>query len=310
MKHRGSIAASILAILFFLFGAILFSPEAHAVVGDVTLTGLPPNTTVTLTNDATREKTEGKSDNRGGLFIPLGGKNWQAGSYTVTARTASRTIQLRDGINTVNLSGLVAGGYVPGLSHRLEFNVTARFFDGTLPLDPSAAIRVLYTPPIVCCQETFSLSPYGSAWSIPSANIRGHKPFDHGGQFQDKIDSGTIWGFNAGLMHESNLEKWGISTSSAEILGILMFGIGYVRYDFDMKRLAQPENLFQEARGFNSTDNALRFEVNGGVAARWGSCSCSLGIRGGAAPTRTNIFNGGDRWRTEGNLGLYGAFTF
>jgi len=192
-----------------------------------------------------------------------------------------------------------------GSQHSVNVNVNTRFFDGALPINPSAAIRVDYSPPIVWGQGTFNLSPYVSPWSIPSVNIRGHKPFDHGGIFQNKIDSGSIWGINAGLMHVSDLEKWGLESECFDILGTLMFGLGWVRYDFDMKRLAVPQNPFQEARGFNSTDNALRIDFNAGVSARWGDYS--LGIRGGVAPTHTNIFNGGNKWRTEGSVGLVGG---
>ena len=308
MKRAISTMRSI-SILFGFFMVVIFIPaRAFAVVGDVTLTGLPPNTSITLTNETTGAKEERKTDSWGTVVIPLTGKNWQSGSYTVTATnprlfpgTPRRTIQLTDGPNRVDLSTLVAmmGG--------IEVNVGVRFFDGALPINPSPAIRVLYNPPLVCCQETFSLSPYLSAWTIPTVNIKDHKAIDHV-TFQNKVSDGTIWGFNAGLMHESNLAKWGISTSSADILGILMIGLGYVRYDFDMKRLAVQENINQNARGFNSTDNALRFEFNAGLSAKWGSYS--LGIRGGAAPTRTDIFNGGNRWRTEGNVGLVGKYNF
>jgi hypothetical protein len=53
------------ALFFFWMRAISF-----AVVGETTLTGFPPNTVVTLTNQETGEKTDEKSDDRGKAPTP------------------------------------------------------------------------------------------------------------------------------------------------------------------------------------------------------------------------------------------------
>ena len=91
---------------------IFFPSKAFAVVGDVTLTSVPPNTTVTFTNDATGEKIEAKTDERddkGVMIILLGEKKWQAGTYTIavrepTGRMVSQPVPLSDGPNQMDLS--------------------------------------------------------------------------------------------------------------------------------------------------------------------------------------------------------------
>lgn len=77
-------------------------------VGDVTLTGLPPNTAVSLTNEETKEKVEHKTDERGFVVIPMTGKNWQSGRHSVTCQVDGKPVTsrvfLRDGVNRVDLT--------------------------------------------------------------------------------------------------------------------------------------------------------------------------------------------------------------
>src|SRR3972149_3626542 len=94
----------------FLLGLLFLPPTAFVVVGDVTLTGLPPNTTVSLTNEETKEKVEQKTDDRGFVVIPMTGKNWQSGRHSVTCQVDGKPITsrifLRDGASRVDLTSL------------------------------------------------------------------------------------------------------------------------------------------------------------------------------------------------------------
>src|SRR3989338_4636716 len=94
----------------FLLGLLFLPPTAFAVVGDVTLTGLPPNTTVSLTNEETKEKVEQKTDDRGFVVIPMTGKNWQSGRHSVACQVDGKPVTsrifLRDGVNRVDLTSL------------------------------------------------------------------------------------------------------------------------------------------------------------------------------------------------------------
>jgi len=101
---RSATLPALLLSLFFL------PPTAFAVVGDVTLTGLPPNTTVSLTNEETKEKVEQKTDDRGFVVIPMTGKNWQSGRHSVACQVDGKPVTskifLRDGVNRVDLTSL------------------------------------------------------------------------------------------------------------------------------------------------------------------------------------------------------------
>ncbi len=296
--------------VFFAFVAsvLLFPGDSPAVVSDARLTGLPPNTVVTLTNDKTGEKVEGKTDDRGIATFLLGDRNWEAGSYRVTFWGVSRAITLKDDPNQIDLSGLLPSirGLLPGRSHSIDIQPGVKFFEFALkPIDSSFGLRIDYSPPLLCCEDTFSLVPYVSLWTVPGVNIGKHPPFNFAGTFKS-IDDGWMLGLTIGLMHASDLAKWGIAPESAAILGILMMGIGWAHYDFDLKRVAGFPHNFTIADRFNSRDDALRLEFNVGVEANWPG-GYFLGIRGGAAPTYTDIFNGGRRWRTEGSVGLVGG---
>ncbi|MBI2999667.1 MAG: tetratricopeptide repeat protein [Deltaproteobacteria bacterium] len=103
LRH-GSILFAVSLSLF------LFPPASFAVVGDVTLTGLPPNTTVSLTNEETKQTVEQKTDDRGFVVIPMTGKNWQSGTHSVTCQVDGKPVTskifLRDGVNRVDLTSL------------------------------------------------------------------------------------------------------------------------------------------------------------------------------------------------------------
>ena len=102
---------SLSAIAAVLLGGILSLPvESFASVTDVILTGLPPNTTISLTNEETKEKVEQKTDERGFVVIPMTGKKWQSGRHSVTCQVEGKTVTsrvfLRDGANRVDLTSL------------------------------------------------------------------------------------------------------------------------------------------------------------------------------------------------------------
>ena len=99
------------AILAAFLLSLLFLPSTvFAVVGDVTLTGLPPNTSISLTNEETKQTVEQKTDDNGTVIIPLIGRDWQAGNHTVTCHVEGKpvttSVLLRDGTNRIDLSNV------------------------------------------------------------------------------------------------------------------------------------------------------------------------------------------------------------
>lgn len=127
MKRRIALFLSV-GLPLLIANLALLPPEALAVVSDVTLTGLPPNTTVTLTNDTTGEKTEGKTDEKGDVIIVLTGRNWESGTCTVTIRepegkTISEKIALKDGPNRIDL-GHIARTAPPKTEPKKEFRLS------------------------------------------------------------------------------------------------------------------------------------------------------------------------------------------
>lgn len=124
MRGYPATSNGLIVVAAFLTVTLFFPSWAQAVVGDVTLTGVPPNTTVIFTNETTGDKVEAKTDDRddksndkGALVIPVGAKNWQAGTYNVTVkepsgRTVSKPVPLRDGTNEMDLSRIL--GSTPG----------------------------------------------------------------------------------------------------------------------------------------------------------------------------------------------------
>lgn len=329
MRRLKTVAARASLILFavsILVAAL--ATRSEAIVGDVALTGLPPNSEISLKDDVTGQTETKRSDDGGAVVFFWGSRNSRAGNFTVTARnpslfpgTPSRRIQLKDGNNRVDLTGLVTvmGGIVPRMpQHVFDFNLSARFFDRTLhPIGTSFALRLDYLPPIACCQDIFTLQPYVSGWAIPSVNIDRHVPFDFKGVYQARVSSGTIGGINVGVKHASD---WGSSKNSdltrqllgenATIMGVVMAGVGWVRYDFDLKRLSGTEPKFEQVEGgFQKSDNAFRMEFNLGLGASWNN-GVHAGVRVGVAPTFTDIFNGGSKSGVETNLGLTLGYRF
>src|SRR3989304_10416947 len=99
------------AVLPAFLLSLVFAPStALVVVGYCTLTGLPPNTAVSLTNEETKEKVEQKTDDRGFVVIPMTGKNWQSGRHSVTCQVDGKPVTskifLRNGANRVDLTSL------------------------------------------------------------------------------------------------------------------------------------------------------------------------------------------------------------
>lgn len=110
MRHFISSLWRSVALLAFLLSPVLPPTAAFAVVGDVTLTGLPPNETVTFTNEETKETVEQKTDDRGFVILPLTGKNWQSARHRVTSsvdgKPVTSKIFLRDGASRTDLTAL------------------------------------------------------------------------------------------------------------------------------------------------------------------------------------------------------------
>ena len=313
------LAKRLAAVAVFGLWVIAFAPAAHAVVNDVTLTGLPPDTTITLTDEKTGQKAEGKSDDRGIVVIPLTGRSWGAGNYKAEASnprmfagTPSRTIALKDGSNRVDLSGLVpfASGYRPRMiEHAVDAHMGLRFFD-LAPVGPSFALRVDYTPPIALAEDVFTLRPYIGGWAIPGINVADHRPYDDGKK-QLRINGGSIYGINAGLKHISDLRYWGVTLPDpkASLVGVVGVGIGWIHYAFDTKRVENLKSNFAEASDhFNKNANGFRMELNAGVA--YTKDDYFVGFKGGVAPTVTDVLNLDTQVRWEGNLSLVGGFRF
>lgn len=315
----GKFAKSFAAVAAFGLCVVVFPPTAHAVVNDVTLTGLPPDTTITLTDEKTGQKAEGKSDDRGVVFIPLSGRNWGSGNYKAEARnpamfpgTPSRTIALKDGSNRVDLTGLVpfTGGYRPRMPDNVvDLHVGFRFFD-LAPVGPSLAIRADYTPPVALFEDVFTLRPYVGGWAIPGINVDNHRPYDNGVK-QVKVKDGSIYGINAGFKHISDLRHWGVTLPdpNVSLVGMVGFGIGWIHYSFETERVDNLKSNFAEASDhFKTHADGFRMEVNVGVAIT--RDNYFFGLKGGVAPTITDVLNLDTQLRWEGNLSLVGGFRF
>ena len=81
-KRQTSLALGLILMLLAWQG--IFPRNVKAVVNDLTLTGVPPNTVVKLTNE-TGEAEEKRTDDKGGIIvIPLEHRKWEGGSYTIT----------------------------------------------------------------------------------------------------------------------------------------------------------------------------------------------------------------------------------
>lgn len=316
MRQSISLAIAAVGIICTL---LIFADKAHAVVGDVTLTGLPPDTTITLTDEKTGQKAEGKTDDRGIVVIPLMGRNWGAGSYTATARnpnmfpgTPSRRIELKEGSNRVDLSGLVpfASGYRPRVPQNVvDLHAGFRFFD-LAPVDPSFALRADYTPPFAFFGDYFTLRPYVGGWVVPGINTADHKPYDTGKK-QLRVDGGSIGGINVGLKHISDLTQYGIVVPdpAVRVVGAVGAGIGWIHYSFDTSKLENLKTHFADAEDhFNRSADGFRMEVNVGVALE--RDNWFLGLKGGVAPTVTNVLNLDWQVRWEGNVSVVGGWRF
>lgn len=301
------------------FVALSMPSIAEAVVQNVTLTGLPPKTSVTLRNKKTNEEVKRETDDRGAVVIPLTGRNWDRGShYSVTATNSamfqgSRTkdnVDLNDGNNTVSLAGLVMfySGDTRGMrQHLIHFDVGWHFFS-IEPMGPSIGLTAAYSPPFVMAEDVFNVRPYVSGWVIPSVHINSHKPFDFNGIVQKKIDSGSVYGFNAGLKHTSDMANWGLKIDDGKIIGALSAEMGVVRYDFDLKKLKNPEPEFKNANKFDRSASGFRLGFNAGLGIN--KDNWFLGVKGGVAPTFIDILNGGCRTVWEGNVGVLGGWMF
>jgi len=130
-----------LVFFAFLLALLLPATAAFAVVGDVTLTGLPPNTSVTLTNEETKERVEQKTDDRGFVIIPLAGKNWQSARHRVTSsvdgKPVTSKIFLRDGANRTDLTALTYSARPLDPAKAQKVDEALKKSTGALKADPS-----------------------------------------------------------------------------------------------------------------------------------------------------------------------------
>ena len=139
-------AQGFMLLIIFALIAACFS-DAFAVVGDVTLTGLPPNTTLSLTNEETKETVEQKTDDRGFVIIPLTGKNWQSGRHSVTCqidgKLVSSRIFLRNGVNRVDLTTLTYLARPLDPAKRQRVDEALKKSSATLKADPKNSQALL-----------------------------------------------------------------------------------------------------------------------------------------------------------------------
>ncbi len=131
----------------FLLGLLFLPSPALAVVGDVTLTGLPPNTTVSLTNEQTKEKVEQKTDERGFVVIPMTGKNWQSGRHSVACRIDGKPVTsrifLRNGANRIDLTSLTLSARPLDPAKRQKVEEALKQSSAALKADPKNSQALL-----------------------------------------------------------------------------------------------------------------------------------------------------------------------
>jgi hypothetical protein len=124
MRHRiigyGFPLLAALAVLW------LAGPHiANAVVNELTLTGVPPNTVVTLTNETGQTEEKRTGDDGGSIVIPLTERNWEKGKYTVTitekdGKTTAQQITLTDGVNKFEFGTLFTSLVKPKIPFRIS----------------------------------------------------------------------------------------------------------------------------------------------------------------------------------------------
>jgi hypothetical protein len=302
-----------LSIIGLLILALFIPIEVHAVVGDVNLTGLPPNTTITLTDAKTGQTAEGQTDDKGAVVIPLGGKNWSAGQYTLTARNTSikETVNLTDGANKLDFSRLPYSGVrMPGTGHVLELELGSYFPDGSQKdVGTSFMFRFNYTPPIrLCCDNSrLNIMPYVSFVGVPDMSTPHVKRLDFFGQYQGEVRNASQYGVRAGGKAVAPLGNIGGWTA----VGVGMFGIGTEYSSASVHRFndVSPEFQFRDVHNFDKASWGFLFDIQAGLSIR-NSRGCFLGIRGGLVPTHDDWLNGRAKFRSHGELGLVGGFTF
>jgi hypothetical protein len=295
-----------------LFILALFVPvKVHAVVGDVNLTGLPPNTTITLTDEKTGQTAEGKTDDKGAVVIPLGGKNWGAGRYTLTARNTSikETVNLTDGANKLDFSRMgYSGVRMPGTGHVLELELGSYFPDGgQKDIGTSFMFRFNYTPPIrLCCDDgPLNVMPYVSFVGVPAMSTPDVKRLDFHGQYQGEVRNPSQYGARAGGKAVAPLGNIGDWT----VVGVGQFGIGTEYSSASVHRFNDVATPFRNVHNFDKTAWGFLFDIQAGLSIR-NSRGCFLGIRGGLVPTHDDWLNGRAKFRSNGELGLVAGFIF
>ena len=139
---------SLSAMAAVVLGGILSLPvESFASVTDVILTGLPPNTTVSLTNEETKEKVEQKTDERGFVVIPMTGKKWQSGRHSVTCQVDGKPVTskifLRDGVNRVDLTSLTYSARPLDPANAQKVDEALKKSSATIKADPKNSQALL-----------------------------------------------------------------------------------------------------------------------------------------------------------------------
>ena len=181
------------------------------------------------------------------------------------------------------------------------------FSDGALGFDPSAALWARYVLPIVMFRQIFTLSPYIAGGVVPDLNVGSEIPYDFGGAYQARVRGGYVLLATLGLMHTSNLAKWGIAPAGMNIYGDLFLGLGITHYVLNMRRLSSPTSPFKVAHRFDSNDGAFTADVGGALRVEL-TKRVSVGIEGRVSPNNTDLGNGKEKWRVNG--GLLGILRF
>lgn len=300
MRQRASLTRTASTVFLLIASLIVYPTRSHAAVTDVSITGGPANQTISLINEKGEQVGEGKTDDQGNARIRLIGAPLP-GLYTFTSSGYRITRRLNDGANTISLLGLIP--FAIATAQSLQFYVGGRWFDGALPFDGSTFLRSEYTGPGFN-KDVFSLNPFFSIWGVPSVNMGDHKPYDHGGIYQDVVKRAYMLGLLIGLKHMSDLAKWGWTPPwGGRLIGNFNFGVGYQHTNVDMERLAVPRPEFTNAHGFNSTDNAFRWEFGFGIEwlcpAGW-----SVGLQKTNGFANMDILNGNRTVRADGSVAL------
>jgi hypothetical protein len=258
--------------LVALVGFALVSPgKALAVVSDVTFTGGDPGpTTISITNEETGETVRGDREMTGAPVVIPVENRKWRAGAYYTITFTDPKTRKPVTVKNVELK------------------------DGRNRFDLGALLAMAGT----------SGGSGGSRGQMPSSIFDVHA----GMRFFDIPAVGTSFGLRADYSPPIvfNEGLFSLTLPDAKITGALMAGIGWEHMSFHTKESNKAH--FVRTDQFNTSDNAFRMEFNAGLAID--KDSYFIGLKGGVAPTVTNIFNGGEKLRWEGNLSLVGGLKF